>query len=116
MLLVYYLYNVTDQALFIFFVDLLFFYAAAGCGNFTWRTFLYDTRHTGQNIGLSIFICSVRRACNLTTLSPCLTGPVNYLFVSCHEGPGFKSPGGYLCGTGILLLELSRYIDDPNMI
>jgi hypothetical protein len=30
-----------------------------------------------------------------------------------HKGPGFKTPGGYLCGTGILLLALSRYIGDP---
>ncbi len=30
-------------------------------------------------------------------------------FASRHEGPGFKSPGGYLCETGILLLVLSRY-------
>jgi hypothetical protein len=52
---------------------------------------------------------ALRRACNLTSFSPCLTGPVDYPFASCHEGPGFKSPGGYLCGTGILLLALSRY-------
>jgi hypothetical protein len=30
------------------------------------------------------------------------------------RGPGFKSPGGYLCETGILLLALSRYIGDPD--
>ncbi len=34
------------------------------------------------------------RACNLTLFSPCLTGPVDYLFASRHDGPGFKSPGG----------------------
>jgi hypothetical protein len=37
------------------------------------------------------------RACNLTSFSPfspCLTGPVDYLFASCHKGPRFKSPGG----------------------
>jgi hypothetical protein len=49
------------------------------------------------------------RACNLTSFSPCLTGPVDYPFASRHKGPGFKSPGGYLCETGILLLALSRY-------
>jgi hypothetical protein len=49
------------------------------------------------------------RACNLSSFSPCLTGPVDYLFASRHKGPGFKSPGGYWCETGILLLELSRY-------
>ncbi len=32
------------------------------------------------------------------------------LFASCHKGHRFKSPGGYLCETGILLLALSRYI------
>jgi hypothetical protein len=41
--------------------------------------------------------------------SPCLTGPVDYPFASHREGPGFKSPGGYLCETGILLSALSRY-------
>jgi hypothetical protein len=46
------------------------------------------------------------RACNLTSFSPCLTGPVDYLFASCHKGPGFSCPGGYLCETGILLLAL----------
>ncbi len=34
------------------------------------------------------------RACNLTSFSPCLTGPVDYPFASRHEGLGFKSPGG----------------------
>ncbi len=47
------------------------------------------------------------RACNLTSFSPCLTGPVDYLFSSCHKGLRFKSPQGYLCETGILLLALS---------
>jgi hypothetical protein len=49
------------------------------------------------------------RACNLTSFSPCLTGPVDFLFASCHKGLRFKSPGGYLCVTGILLLAMSRY-------
>jgi hypothetical protein len=34
------------------------------------------------------------------------------LFASRHKGHRFKSPGGYLCGTGILLLALSRYNTD----
>jgi hypothetical protein len=41
---------------------------------------------------------------------------VDYQFASCHKGPGFKSPGGYLRETGILLLALSCYIGDPDMI
>ncbi len=48
-------------------------------------------------------------ACNLTSFSPCLTGPMDLPFASCHKGPGFKSPRGYLCETGIFLLALSRY-------
>jgi hypothetical protein len=43
----------------------------------------------------------VWRACNLTSFSPCLTGPVDHPFASYHQGPGFKSPRGYLCETGI---------------
>ncbi len=34
------------------------------------------------------------RACNLTAFTPCLTGPVNYPFVSHHEGPWFNPQGG----------------------
>ncbi len=49
------------------------------------------------------------RACNLTSFSPCLTGPVDYPFASRHKGPGFKSPGGYLCETRIFLLVLSYF-------
>jgi hypothetical protein len=56
------------------------------------------------------------RACNITSFSPCLTGPMDYLFASCHKGPRFKSPGGYLCETGILLLALSCDIGDPDVI
>ncbi len=53
---------------------------------------------------------ALSRACNLTSFSPCLIGAVDYPFAYCHEGPGFKTPGGYLCETGILLLALSLYI------
>ncbi len=56
------------------------------------------------------------RASNPTSFSPCLTGPGDYLFASCHKGPGFKSHGVYLSGTGIRLLALSCYIGDPNVI
>jgi hypothetical protein len=49
------------------------------------------------------------RACNLTSFSPCLTGPVDYPFASRHKGCGFKSPGGYVCETRNLLLALSCY-------
>jgi hypothetical protein len=51
------------------------------------------------------------RACNLTSFSRCLTGPVDYryLFASRYKGPRFISPGGYLCETGILLLAVSRF-------
>ncbi len=38
------------------------------------------------------------------------------LFASCHKGPRFKSPGGYICETGILLLAMSCYIGDPYVI
>ncbi len=38
------------------------------------------------------------------------------LFASRHKDHRFKSPGGYLCETGILLLALSRYIGDPDVI
>jgi hypothetical protein len=41
---------------------------------------------------------------------------VDYPFASCHKGLGFKSPGGYFCETGILLLALSRYIGDHDVI
>jgi hypothetical protein len=32
------------------------------------------------------------------------------------QGTRFKSPGGYLCETRILLLVMSRYIGDPDVI
>ncbi len=59
--------------------------------------------------GVSCWGGGLWRGCNLTSFSPCLTGPVDYPFASRHKGPGFKSPGGYLCGTGILLLAMSCY-------
>jgi hypothetical protein len=56
------------------------------------------------------------RACNLTSFTPCLTGPVDYPFASRYEGPGFKSPGGTYVKPGFLLLVLSHYIGDPVVI
>ncbi len=57
---------------------------------------LWDTTKkkifTFLNLNNSLKI--VCRACNLTSFSPCLTGPVDYLFASCHKGPRFKSPRG----------------------
>ncbi len=41
---------------------------------------------------------------------------MDYLFASRHKGPGFKSPGGYWFETGILLLALSHYIGDSDVI
>ncbi len=35
-------------------------------------------------------------------------------FASRHKGPGFKTPGGDLCETGILLLALSCYIGEVS--
>ncbi len=58
----------------------------------------------------------VWRACNITPFTPCLTGPLDYPFASRHKGPRFKSPRGDICETRILLLALSRYIGDPNVI
>ncbi len=37
-------------------------------------------------------------------------------WTTCYGGPGFKTPGGYLCETGILLLTLSGYIGDPDVM
>jgi hypothetical protein len=74
------------------------------------RTLPSSVRYRRSNIML------IWKACNLTSFSPCLTGPVDYPFASHHKGPGFKSPGGYLCGTRILLLAMSRFIGDPDVI
>jgi hypothetical protein len=54
------------------------------------------------------------RACDLTAFIH--RGPVGHTFASCHEGPGFNPQGGYFCETGILLLALSSYIGDPDVI
>ncbi len=49
------------------------------------------------------------RTCNLTSFSPCLTGPVNYPFASRHKGPGFKSPGG------VLMLHRDSPVSDVSL-
>jgi hypothetical protein len=67
-------------------------------------------------ISYSQDICTLWRACDLISFTLCLTGPVDYPFASRHEGSGFKSPWGYLRETGILLLVLSRYLGDPDVI
>ncbi len=41
---------------------------------------------------------------------------MDYPYASRHKGPGFETPGEYLCETGILLLALSRYIGDLDII
>jgi hypothetical protein len=69
-----------------------------------------------QNIMSPMQNVTLWRACNLTSFSPCLTGPVDYPFASRHKGPGFKSPGGYSCETRIPLLALTRYIGDHDVI
>ncbi len=60
--------------------------------------------------------CEISRSCGEPAISLHLihssTGPVVHPFASPHKGPGFKSPGGYICGTGILLLAMSRYNPD----
>jgi hypothetical protein len=56
------------------------------------------------------------RACNLTAFTHSSTGPVVHPFASHHEGHRFNPQGGYLGETGILLLALSYYISDPDMI
>ncbi len=53
-------------------------------------------------VSVSRYIWALWRSCNLTWFSPCLTGPVDYLFASRHKGLRFKSPQGYLSETGIL--------------
>jgi hypothetical protein len=42
---------------------------------------------------IASFSISMWRACNLTSFTPCLTGPVDYPFASHHEGPWFKPQG-----------------------
>ncbi len=77
--------------------------------NFTSKPYSAERVGGGGISWRCTFVC-LWRACNLTAFTPCLTGPVDYPFASRHKGPGFKTPGGYLCETGILLLALSRYM------
>ncbi len=55
-------------------------------------------------------------ACYLTAFIHSFTGPVVHLFSSCQRGIRVQSLGGHLCEAGILLLALSRYIGDPDVI
>jgi hypothetical protein len=55
------------------------------------------------------------RACNLIAFIHSSTGPVVHPFASRHEGHGFNPQGG-TCETRILLLALSRYIGNPDVI
>ncbi len=56
----------------------------------------------------------VCRSCNLTAFTHSLTGPVGQPFASRHKGSGFNPQG--VLETRILLLALSRYIGDPDVI
>ncbi len=61
----------------------------------------------------------VWRACNLTAFIHSSTGSVVHPFASWHEGPRVIPQGGgvlTVCETRILLLALSCYIGDPNVI
>ncbi len=53
------------------------------------------------------------RACNLTSFSPCLIGPLTTCLLPVTRDLG-SNPRGYLCEAGILLLAL--YIGDPDVI
>ncbi len=55
-------------------------------------------------------------ACNLISFSPCLNGPVANPLFPVTRDLGSNPLGGYLCETGILLLALSHYIGDPDVI
>jgi hypothetical protein len=61
------------------------------------------------SVRINLLILNLRRPCNLTPFSPCPIGLVDYLFASRHKKPGLKSPRGYLCRTGILVIAMSRY-------
>ncbi len=46
--------------------------------------------------GVGCWGVALWRACDLTSLSPRLTDPVDYPSASCHKGHRFKTPGGVL--------------------
>jgi hypothetical protein len=52
--------------------------------------------HCDSEACLKAVLFGLCRACNLISFSPCLTGPVDYLFASHYKGPRFKSSGGVL--------------------
>ncbi len=47
-----------------------------------------------HNQRVGCWVKALWRACNLFSFTPCLTGPVDYLFASHHEGTGFNPQGG----------------------
>jgi hypothetical protein len=75
---------------------------------------VYGLHHRFQ-IGHSVIKMNIRlwRACNLTAFAHSSTGPP-ICFLS--WGTRVQSPGGYFCETGILLLVVSRYIGDLDMM
>ncbi len=73
--------------------------------------FVFRLQQTNRSCHFPL-VCGEPAIC----LQPWLAGPVDYLFASRHKGPRFKSPEGDLWETGILLLAMSRYIDDPDVI
>ncbi len=65
---------------------------------------------------LTSYLTSLWRACNLAAFIHSLTGPVGQTLCFPSWGTWVQSPGGYLYETGILLLALSHYIGDPDVI
>jgi hypothetical protein len=55
------------------------------------------------------------RACYLTAFTPCLTGPVDYPFASCHEEPRFNPHGVLMCNQDSPV-SVVCYIGDPDVI
>jgi hypothetical protein len=62
------------------------------CDNPTWSHTAILSRFHARCRSL-FWLHNLWRACNLTSFSPYLTGPVDYPLASCHKGPGFKTPG-----------------------
>ncbi len=58
----------------------------------------------------------VWRACNLTAFTHSSTGPVVTPLLPVMRDPGSIPRGGTYVKPGFLLLALSRYIGDPDMI
>jgi hypothetical protein len=56
------------------------------------------------------------RACNLTSFSPCLTGPVTTRLLPVTRYLGSNPQGGTYVKPGFLLLVLSRYKQEMNIL